>query len=173
MKKHFFVYLLLSLFISVQLLAGEEPDLNMGKKEGGRAAIKDVNKICWVGAGLTMIGVGAAMIWRTSEPDPAEFVGKSPEYVKSYTESYNSRVKRERLIFSSLGCSLTLFSIGLVALANESCDAFDWGCLDPVFGGTCLEADSDTEAESCIGNSGCLENSSSGGSSCVESSSGG
>ncbi len=170
LKKFFVIYLVLILFIPIQLLADYESDIGMGKMKGKRDAMKDVNKICWLGAGATIIGFGVAMIWRSSEPDPAEFVGKSPEYVKAYTESYNSRVKREQIIYGSLGCAATLLGIAMLAIVNDILNDVDSdcvnlkGCFDSCF-------ESTEETESCFENPNCFENSdcSSGSSSCAES----
>jgi len=102
------LYLALSLLIPTQLLASEELDQYEVKSEAGRDASRNVNKACWVGAGMTLIGTGIAMMWHSSSPDPAVFVGKSPEYIRAYTDAYNSRVKRIQTVYSLLDVHLVL-----------------------------------------------------------------
>jgi hypothetical protein len=165
--KRFFVwYLVLILSVPLQLLAYDESEMDMGKMKGARDAMEDVNKVCWLGAGATIIGFGVAMIWRSSEPDPAEFVGKSPEYVKAYTEAYNSRVKKEQIIYSSLGCAGTVLTVTMLVLVSDVLGELEENCinLDACFEGT-------DESEGCLDNSNCFDNTDcgSGNSSCFES----
>jgi hypothetical protein len=166
LKKFFAWHLVLILTIPVQLLAYDEPEVDMGKMKGTRDAMGDVSKICWLGAGATIIGFGVAMIWQSSEPDPAEFVGKSPEYVKAYTESYNSRVKREQIIYGSLGCAGTVLTITMLVLVSDVLGDIETNCinLDGCFENT-------EETEGCLDNSNCFDNTDcgSGSSSCAQS----
>ena len=166
LKRFFVIYFVLIFSMPVQLLAYDEFEMDMGKMKGARDAMGDVNKICWLGAGATIIGFGVAMIWKSSEPDPAEFVGKSPEYVKAYTESYNSRVKKEQIIYSSLGCAGTVLTITMLVLVSDVLDGINTNCINL---NSCFE--STDETESCIENPNCFDNSncSSGSSSCTQS----
>jgi len=166
LKKKLAVYLILILFLPVQLLAYDEPEVDMGKMKGTRDAMGDVSKICWLGAGATIIGFGVAMIWKSSEPDPAEFVGKSPEYVKAYTESYNSRVKREQIIYSSLGCAGTVLTITMLVLVSDVLGDIETNCINL---DGCFESTEETEG--CLNNSNCFDNTDcgSGSSSCAQS----
>jgi len=128
------IYLVLSLILPVQLLAEEELYLNTAKYKAEQAANKDVNKACWFGAGFTIIGVGVAMMWQSSSPDPTEFVGKTPEYIIMYKEAYESKAKRIQTMFSSIGCGISL-AVGClytIIIINEVSDAYDdcLGCLE-------------------------------------------
>jgi hypothetical protein len=100
-----FIYLAVSLILPVQLLADEELYQNTAKREAERDADADVNEACWIGAGMTLIGAGIALMWQSSSPDPAVFAGKSPEYIRAYTEAYGSRVKRTQTVYSCIGCA--------------------------------------------------------------------
>jgi hypothetical protein len=166
LKRFFVIYLVLILSMPVQLLAYDESDIDMGKMKGKKDAMGDVNKICWLGAGVTIIGFGVAMIWQSSEPDPAGFVGKSPEYVRAYTESYNSRVKKEQIIYSALGCAGTVLTVTMLVLISDVLGDLEANCinLDACFENT-------EETESCIESPNCFDNTDcgSGGSSCAES----
>ena len=167
LNKLFCFYLMLTFFITVQIFAEAATEINRGDLEGKRAAMEDVNKVCWLGAGATIIGFGVAMIWRSSEPDPAEFAGKSPSYIRAYTESYNSRVKREQIVYSSLGCAGTLLVVGTVVLISNAASDVESDCvrIDNCFDG-CFESTEETEG--CLNSGGgCSDG---GGSSCAEGS---
>jgi hypothetical protein len=120
-------YLALSLILPVQLPAGEELYQNTAKNEAERAADADITEACWIGAGMTLIGAGIAIMWQSSSPDPAAFAGKSPEYIMAYTDAYNSRVKKIQTVYSCIGCALSL-SIGCgIMLLVELNSASDCG----------------------------------------------
>jgi hypothetical protein len=128
------IWLILSLIITLmfpsKLMAGEELDRYMGRIEAGRAADREVNKNCWGCAGVTIVGVGIAMMWRSSSPDPAVFLGKSPEYIKAYTDAYNSRVKRIQTTYSCLGFMGTLTIVGCVFGIIEAYKETDESCRE-------------------------------------------
>ena len=129
------IYLSLTLILPVHLLGDEELSLNMAKVEAERDAHSNVNKACWLGAGLTIIGAGVAMIWQSSTPDPSIFTGKSPEYIRAYTDAYKSEVRKIQTVYSFIGCSvslaasclLTIAVINATANASENCLS---GCLE-------------------------------------------
>jgi hypothetical protein len=142
-------YLALSLILSAQLPAGEELYQNTAKIEAEQAAEKDVNKACWFGAGMTLIGAGVAMIRPSSSPDPAALAGKSPEYIRMYINAYESKVKKIQTMYSCMGCgvSLTVGSCLLTIITiNATSDAYE-GCLG------CLEESSEEESGGCSSSS--------------------
>ncbi len=153
LKICFMLYLVLTLIIPIQMLAAEEHGQYMAKSEAERAADRDVNKACWLGAGMTVVGAGIAMIWNSSSPDPSEFAGKSPEYIRAYTDAYRSRVKSRQTIYSCIGCGFTLTMAGCAIAAieiNEGCqDWTDENCLPQ----SCYS--SSEEESSCITGSSC------------------
>jgi hypothetical protein len=128
------IYLALSLILPLQLLAEEELSLNTAKIKAERDANADVNKACWFGAGLTIIGAGVAMIWQSSSPDLSIFAGKSSEYIMAYTDAYESEVRRIQTVYSFIGCgiSLTLSCLLTITIINEAANAYDdcLGCLE-------------------------------------------
>jgi hypothetical protein len=166
------VCLLFNLILSIQLQAQETDDNYMAKANAERAANRDVSKACWFGAGMTIVGSGVALMWHSSSPDPAAFVGKSPEYIRIYSDAYSSRVKKIQTFYSCLGCGTTLTMAGCAILMielNQGCqDWSDENCLPDA----CYS--SSPERTSCI--NGSDESSSCGssdGSSCGSSSSSG
>ncbi len=172
LKVFFIMYLVLTIILPTQLLALEEPDQYMAKSEAEKAANSDVNKACWIGAGMTLIGTGIAMMWHSSSPDPAAFAGRSPEYIKAYSDSYKSRVKRIQTVYSCIGCASTLTMAGCALLAielNEGCNESASNTCDDVFPSSCYS--SSEEESSCLTGSSCGEGDD--GSSCGSGSDGG
>jgi uncharacterized membrane protein YgcG len=176
LKLSFVFYLTLILILPTQLCAGEELDRYMAKSEAEGAANRDVNKACWFGAGMTIIGTGVAMIWHSSSPDPAAFAGRSPEYIRAYTDAYRARVRRNQTMYSCIGCGFILTMAGCAITLieiNEGCQETQSGCA---YYESCLNDCSSSSAET-EETSSCGEGSSCGsgseGSSCGEGSSGG
>lgn len=172
LKIFFILYLASTLILPTQLLAAEELDKYMAKNEAEKDANRDVNKNCWFGAGMTVVGTGIAMMWHSSSPDPAVFTGRSPEYIRAYTDAYKSRARRIQTMYSCLGCATTLTIAGCALLAievNQSCQ--DWNeesCT--IFPESCYSS-SDGETTSCGEGSTC-NTGSDGGSSCGNGSGG-
>jgi hypothetical protein len=128
------IYLILSLTLPVQLLGDEGQSQNTAKIEAERDANADVNKACWIGAGMTLIGVGIAMMWQSSSPDPGVFAGKSPEYIRAYTDAYGSRVQRIQSLYSLIGCGISsaVSCIFTIAVIKATSNAYEdcLGCLE-------------------------------------------
>jgi hypothetical protein len=147
----FFCVVCLSIILSIQLQALETEDYYMAKANAESAANRDVSKACWFGAGMTIVGSGAALIWHSSSPDPVAFAGKSPEYIRAYSDAYNSRVKKIQSFYSCLGCATTItmasFAVLLIEL-NQGCQ--DWSD-ENCFPETCISSSPDQT--SCINTS--------------------
>jgi hypothetical protein len=178
LKVCFMLSLILTLNLPTQLLAAEELDRYMAKSEAERAANNDVNKACWFGAGITVVGTGIAMIWPSSSPNPAAFAGRSPVYIRTYTNAYNSRVRRTQTLYSCLGCSFTLTMAGCALLAmevnedcNESCATYNEESCDNYMSENCGYGSCWGEGSSCGSSEGSSCGSSEG-SSCGSSSGG-
>jgi hypothetical protein len=167
----FIFFLTLNIVLPTQLLASGELDQSIAKSEAERAANRDVSKACWLGAGMTVVGAGVAMIWNSSSPDPAEFAGRSPEYIRAYTDAYRSRVKKIQTMYSCIGCGATLTMAGcalLVIEINQGCEDWTNESCDNVLPSSCYS--SSEEESSCITGPSCESGSSS---SCGEGSDGG
>jgi len=168
--------LTLFLVLPTRLLAAEELDRYMAKSEAEKTANNDVNRACWFGAGMTVIGTGVAMIWQSSSPDPAAFAGRSPVYVRTYTDAYRSRVRRVQTMYSCIGCGFTLTVGGCALLTmevnescNESCATYNEENCDNFMGENCGYGSCWGEGSSC-GSSDGSSCGSSDGSSCGSSS---
>ncbi len=92
-----------------------------------------MNRACWFGAGMTVIGAGIAVVWPSATPDPIAFSGKSPEYIRAYTNAYKSRIKKTQTIFGMLGCATTLLTIGFIYAVieiNKGCNETNQSCTE-------------------------------------------
>jgi|GEM_PF-3246212 len=109
-------------------------------------AKQDVSAIKWLGCGCigTLSAVGVAFLWGAS-PDEGRFVGKSSEYIYTYTRTYKRAVRSYRTKYAMLGCAITgaFATVGcIVAMSQETCDpscGLDERCADPLGLTGCLE----------------------------------
>ena len=73
----------------------------------------DTNQLAW-GASSFMLGtVGACLLGSVGVigayayqpvPPPERFIGKSPQYVQSYTRAYKAKVRRLQIKSAAIGC---------------------------------------------------------------------
>ena len=87
--------------------------LLQARMDAQRDAQADTNPFLW-GAGSCVLGtVGACLLGSVGvigayayqpSPPPARFIGKSPEYIESYTKAYKTKVRRLQLRSSAIGC---------------------------------------------------------------------
>jgi len=102
------------------------------KYKAEQQAEKDVNKACWFGVGLgfNIIGTGLAIAMPPS-PDPVQFAGKSPEYIRMYTDAYKSRAKEIQTTYSFMGCatSVAVTACVTIYLINEATNECV-GCME-------------------------------------------
>lgn len=124
-------------------------------------AQEDVSKVQWFGCGFIglVYGVGAAYLWGRS-PDQARFMGKSSDYIYTYTKEYRSKVRSIRTKYALLGCGVSgaILMVGMIiALSTTECDP-SCGLTD----NTCLTDENCSTAEGCSsGDNGCGSSSSS------------
>ena len=72
------------------------------------------NEPVWIFAGffLNIVGILGANILTPTVP-PTKLLGKSPEYVDSYTKTYQREVRRKRTEQATLGCTAGALCLGL------------------------------------------------------------
>ena len=100
------------MILAVPILA-QQGDLAAGRMAGSTAARTDTNGTAWLAIGCLFgcLGVGAAYVLEPNPPTTA-LLGKSPEYVAAYTDSYRQTAKRKRTSKAWTGCVVgTLLSI--------------------------------------------------------------
>lgn len=61
-------------------------------------------------------------IFVSSTPPTERLLGKSPEYVNVYVDSYRKEVKRQRVILSVAGCGVSFVSTPIILLATGVMD---------------------------------------------------
>ena len=124
-------FLTIALLISAPLMviAQETEEILEAKADAREAANIDVGSASWFAAGFCfgILGVGFAAL---HDPgiDPARFIGKSPQYVAVYTNTYNRVATKKRLVSSSIGCvgmnifwsSVYVGLVGAAAAANST-----------------------------------------------------
>lgn len=110
-------------FISAQQASNS--DYYMGKTDGERDA---KGNVMWVAAGcLPPWGNIAAYLIKPSPPAYA-FIGKSPLYIKGYTEGYKEKAALKNLGYSCLGTGMMVGCVFIVAVSAEKNNGCD---LDP------------------------------------------
>jgi len=75
----------------------------------------------WVLAGLGcgIFGLGAAYLIKPS-PGAGALLGKSPEYVMCYTESYQENAKNKNAMYAGIGCLVsTVINLALMDTGTE------------------------------------------------------
>jgi hypothetical protein len=101
-------------------------------------AKRDVSRALWLGAGclLNILGWGTALVVVPRVPT-SRLLGKSSEYVDSYTEAYRTAVRETRANYASIGCVVgTLVTATGVVLGGCLLGALSGmevpeGCLTP------------------------------------------
>ena len=84
-----------------------------------RDAKAQVNQIGWWIQGCILIGF---LTYHAPQPPAARLVGKSPEYVDAYTQTYKQKVENLRMSAVVPGCLTTVFSAGILFLILEGLD---------------------------------------------------
>jgi hypothetical protein len=109
-------------------------------------AKENISEIKWLGCGCvgSVYAVGIAYLWGVS-PDQSRLIGKSSEYVFTYTKAYKSNVRSIRTTYALIGCSVSgaLAVTGcIIAMSQEECDpscGLDETCADPLGLNSCME----------------------------------
>ena len=76
---------------------------------------------CWAALGTyTFIPTAIALIHSPAPPPTNRFLGKSPDWINSYTNAYKKRKKRDNVVSSGMGCVLggTVLFATLATLGN-------------------------------------------------------
>jgi hypothetical protein len=105
----------------------------------------DVSAWQWIGVGclFTLFGVAAAYIIKPTPP-PDKLLGKSPEYVESYTDCFVKQCRRTRGGNAWIGLGVSTAAtlvVGIVVLAAAASA-----------GQSCAESCTDNMTQSCIDN---------------------
>jgi len=85
--------------------------------EAEAQADRDTSKLLWFAVGCigSLIGIAIASLI-DSRPPQAALLGKSPEYVASYTDAYSRRCKSIRTKYGLYGCGTSIVLYGLFYL---------------------------------------------------------
>ena len=116
--------------------SGTGSEATQGMLDGRLDAIRDVNGFLWFGCGCTFLylGVGAALIAGPS-PKQYRFMGKSQDYIWSYTKQYKKTSRGQQTKWAAIGCTSGAVIIAGLAIAISASEGCDPGCgLDDMCG---------------------------------------
>ena len=93
-----------------------------------------------VGFGCSVLGIAAAY-FAEGRPPPVRLLGKSPDYVIIYGDTYRSELRKKRMLLVGSGCItsyvlLALLSSSAEAELDEACVGFNETCVG--FNETCV-----------------------------------
>jgi len=85
--------------------------------EAEAQATKDTSKVLWFVVGCVggIIGIAVATLIEAKAPQ-AVLLGKSPDYVASYTDAYTRKCKSIRTTYGLYGCGASVVVYGLFYL---------------------------------------------------------
>ena len=121
-------------FVSLAQQNSGQADAIAAEADAEADANKDVNKPLWFGAGCLLSGLSFAPLpgWYSLllppvgltgtyfyQPDPpvSRFIGKSPEYVAVYTQTYKSKRGNIQALWASTGCISGCAAVGGLVFA--------------------------------------------------------
>ncbi len=118
------IAIFMSLLVFVTPIFAQSGEMMKGKLEGEQAARTNVNGTLWLAVGCLggLLGVAIAYIY---EPSPLStmLLGKSPEYVAAYTDSYKMTAKKIQTNKAWTGCIAgTLLYVALVVLSTATAE---------------------------------------------------
>ena len=140
-KFHIFVLFTTVLFISTPFLSiaaqttkeienKATPETDYAKliktaKADAKSDLDDTQRAIWflagVGCGVFTVGIAALM---NPSPPIHRLLGKSPEYVAIYADTYTKQMRTSRLTLASGGCLINLALYGLIMLNDSSSSSY-------------------------------------------------
>ena len=118
-KKTVSLYLALIILTIPLLSQVDQKEMLEAKMQAEMDAKRDVNKAIWfiVGCAGSIIGLLVAQVI-TASPPQATLLGKSPEYVAAYSDTYVIKMKKLRTTWSLYGCgvSVALWGVAILVL---------------------------------------------------------
>ena len=119
MFKYISILMVMSLFLCSTVSAAEptEPDVvvtQQARLDAETHVIRDVRSLEW-GLGGFLCGffaLGASVAYAPTVPT-ANLMGKSPDYIIAYTDTYRSAMKRKNITAAGIGC---LMNVSIIAL---------------------------------------------------------
>lgn len=120
------VSVLMSVLIFAMPILAQQTEIMKGKADGEQMGKSSVNGFMWMAIGCVagLLGVIIAYIY---EPNPPAtmLLGKSPEYVASFTDAYKASAKSSQTKNAWIGCLLSgalsiLYYAALLASVSET-----------------------------------------------------
>ncbi|MDQ1329341.1 MAG: hypothetical protein QG641_2630 [Candidatus Poribacteria bacterium] len=107
-------------------ILAQQGEIMAGRMAGEMAARSEVNSMMWMAIGCIggLLGVIIAYVYEPS-PSATQLLGKSPEYVASYSDAYKSVAKRTQASKAWIGCIASgilyiVYAVIVVAAADTT-----------------------------------------------------
>ena len=104
------------------LLVGSLGPQSYSRGSGGFQVIRFSDQealgLC-VGCAVGCLGPLTVIRMYQPTPPPERFIGKSPEYIEAYSNTYRIRIGRLRLRHAAVGCAIGLGMLAIVSRAVE------------------------------------------------------
>lgn len=116
------VAIVMSLLVFVTPIFAQSGEIMKGRIDGEQSARSNVNGTLWLAIGCLggLLGIAVAYIYEPS-PSATMLLGKSPEYVAAYTDSYKMTAKKIQTNKAWTGCIAgTLLYVVLVVLSTTT-----------------------------------------------------
>ena len=119
LKRRYFVSIavIMSFMVFALPILAQMDDMQAGLMDGQRDAQANTNRTLWLAAGCLGGWIGlAAAYFMEPNPPATSLLGKSPEYVAAYTDSYRQTAKQLQT-----GKAWTGFITGAIVSAGCTC----------------------------------------------------
>ena len=117
-----FVAVVMSLMVFAMPILAQQDEFTAGRIAGEHAAKAATNGTLWLAVGCLgwVPGLVAAYVYQPVPP-ATQLLGKSPEYIASYTDAYKANAKRMQVNRAWIGCiaSSLVYIAASVAYALE------------------------------------------------------
>lgn len=126
-----FTYLSTTAFLTILLIfsaplmvmpqTAENEEVLRAKEDAKKDAASEVSSVTWFAAGFVgcIFGFGYALFYDPGI-DGSKFIGKSPEYIMTYTNTYKSITKNKRLVGSGIGCVTTIAMLRVISIFQDN-----------------------------------------------------
>jgi len=124
-----FVAVVMSLMVFAMPILAQQDEFTAGRIAGAQAGRASTNGTLWLAAGclFTWIGLLVAYVYQPVPP-ATQLLGKSPEYVASYTDAYKASAKRVQVNRAWIGCiasSLVYIAASVAYALDDDSDGYD------------------------------------------------
>ena len=131
-RKYFaFVSIVMSLLVFAMPILAQQDEFTAGSIAGAQAGRTTTNGTMWLAVGCLggLVGVVVAYIYQPTPP-ATQLLGKSPEFIAAYTDSYKASARSSQASKAWIGCvvsTLAYVAVGVVyAIGRDSDDGYEY-----------------------------------------------